>query len=74
MSFSAHILLFYIFCFTNSDLGYKLIFVGLHFRHGARAPQNIGNDFYDMLKEKWTNPDELVWNGPKNALFIRPKK
>ena len=43
----------------------KLIFVATHFRHGAREPVELDNNFLDPLKEKWTNPGELVPSGER---------
>ena len=65
MVVSTYLLLLYIFSLKGSELDDKLIFVGLHFRHGARAPQSINNSFYDILKEKWTNPGELTGIGQR---------
>ena len=47
----------------------KLIFLWTHFRHGARAPQNIDDNYLDLLGEKWTNPGELTPGGQR-MLFI----
>ena len=60
-----YLLLINILSFKASELEDKLIFLGLHFRHGARAPQSINNDYYDILKEKWTNPGELTGMGQR---------
>jgi len=65
MFFFTYLLLIYIFPFKANEIEDKLIFVGLHFRHGARAPQSINSDFYDILKEKWTNPGELTGMGQR---------
>ena len=65
MAVFIYLLLINIFSFKTSELEDKLIFVGLHFRHGARAPQSINNDYYDILKEKWTNPGELTGMGQR---------
>ena len=50
------------FSFSNDDI---LVFLYTHFRHGARAPLNINDTFYDILGEKWTNPGELTAIGQR---------
>ena len=34
----------------------RLVFLYTHFRHGARAPMAINNNFTDLVREKWDNP------------------
>ena len=48
------------FAFPADD---RLVFLYTHFRHGARAPLNINDEFIDKLGEKWTNPGELTGVG-----------
>ena len=50
------------FSYSNDD---KLVFLYTHFRHGARAPLDINDTFYDLLGEKWTNPGELTGIGQR---------
>ena len=50
------------FSFCNDDI---LVFLYTHFRHGARAPLDINDTFYDKLGEKWTNPGELTAVGQR---------
>jgi len=65
MNFIIYILLIYYVFSSYSDNGEKLIFVVTHFRHGARAPQKINDNYYDILGEKWTNPGELTAIGQR---------
>ena len=76
MSFVIYFLLIYSISSSYSEEGEKLIFVVTHFRHGARAPQNINNSYYDLLGEKWTNPGELTDMGQRMhyILGIRNRK
>jgi len=71
-----YLLLIYSIFSSYSDEGEKLIFVVTHFRHGARAPQNINDSYYDLLREKWTNPGELTGMGQRMhyILGIRNRK
>ena len=71
-----YILLIYSIFSLYSDDGEQLIFVVTHFRHGARAPQNINDNYYDLLGEKWTNPGELTGMGQRMhyILGIRNRK
>jgi len=50
------------FSFSKDDI---LVFLYTHFRHGARAPLDINDTFYDVLWEKWTNPGELTGIGQR---------
>ena len=59
------ILIIYNFCFLFSYDKDKLIFVVIHFRHGARAPQKINDSFIDLVGEKWENPGELTGVGQR---------
>ena len=76
MNFIIYILLIYSIFSSYSDEGEKLIFVVTHFRHGARAPQNIDDNYNDLLGEKWTNPGELTGMGQRMhyILGIRNRK
>ena len=61
--FFVSIILFQILYFSISDD--RLVFLYTHFRHGARAPSDINDSFYDELGEKWTNPGELTGVGQR---------
>ena len=50
------------FAFPADD---RLVFLYTHFRHGARAPLDINDEFLDKLGEKWTNPGELTGVGQR---------
>ena len=50
------------FAFPADD---RLVFLYTHFRHGARAPLDINDEFIDKLGEKWTNPGELTGVGQR---------
>ena len=65
MSIIFYILIIYLISFSILDNDDKLIFVITHFRHGARAPQSINDTYFDILKEKWTNPGELTGMGQR---------
>lgn len=66
MKLSAIILLFLnCILFAIADTDEKLIFLITHYRHGARAPNNLDDNFLDTLKEKWTNPGELTGIGER---------
>ena len=41
----------------------RLVFLYTHFRHGARAPISLDDNFTDLVKEKWNNPGELTGIG-----------
>ena len=57
------IIIFYqIFSLSISD---RLVFLYTHFRHGARAPLDIDNNFKDKLGEHWPNPGELTGIGQR---------
>ena len=43
----------------------RLVFLVTHFRHGARAPQDVDENGYDILEETWTNPGELTGIGQR---------
>ena len=51
-----------IITFSKSD---KLIFAGLHFRHGARGPIKLGRNGQDLLGVNWTSTGELTPLGQK---------
>jgi hypothetical protein len=57
------LIIFQIFYFNLSQD--RLVFLYTHFRHGARAPNNVNNTFYDMLGEFWDNPGELTGVGQR---------
>ena len=61
--FFVSIILFQILYFSISDD--RLVFLYTHFRHGARAQEDINDSFYDELGEKWTNPGELTGVGQR---------
>ena len=65
MDLALYILFIYLFAFSVADIQDKLIFAVLHFRHGARAPQAIDDQYLDVFKEKWTNPGELTGMGER---------
>ena len=48
----------------------KLVFLWTHFRHGARAPQNIDDNYLDLLGEKWTTPGELTPGGQRMHFIL----
>ena len=48
--------------FSKSD---KLIFAGIHFRHGARGPIKLGRNGQDLLGVNWTSTGELTPLGQK---------
>ena len=47
------------------SLSDRLVFLHTHFRHGARAPLGIDQNFNDKLGEHWTNPGELTGVGQR---------
>ena len=61
----AFIILIYLLYFSVSDGDDRLVFLYTHFRHGARAPMDIKDDFTDLLGEKWNNPGELTGIGQR---------
>ena len=61
----AFIILVYLLYFSTSDEDDRLVFLYTHFRHGARAPMDIKDDFTDLLGEKWNNPGELTGIGQR---------
>ena len=61
-----YIILFIFFqVFYSSYSEDRLVFLYTHFRHGARAPLDLNNTFYDKLGEKWDNPGELTGVGQR---------
>ena len=60
-----HFLILLSLSFYLSQSADRLVFLYTHFRHGARAPLAIDNNFYDKLGEKWTNPGELTGVGQR---------
>ena len=65
-----YLLNIYFISFSISDNNNKLIFVVTHFRHGARAPQSINDNYLDLLREKWTNPGELTGIGQRMHFIL----
>ena len=61
---------FQIFYNINPDPKDRLVFVYTHFRHGARAPNKLDDNFNDMLKEHWTNPGELTSVGERQHYLL----
>ena len=43
----------------------RLVFLYTHFRHGARAPMDLDDNYTDLVKEKWDNPGELTGIGQR---------
>ena len=62
------LIIFQLFYFTL--LQDRLVFLYTHFRHGARAPQRIGDNFYDMLGEFWNTPGELTGVGQRMQYIL----
>ena len=58
--------LFFAICDTDE----KLIFVMTHYRHGARAPNTLDENFRDTLGEKWTTPGELTGVGERMHFLL----
>ena len=56
------IILIILISFITCD---TLIFVSIHFRHGARAPMKVDSEYKDYIGEKWTNPGELTGIGQR---------
>ena len=51
------------FLFLNTDG--RLVFLYTHFRHGARGPKKLNDNFEDNLGEKWTSLAELTGVGER---------
>jgi hypothetical protein len=49
---TSFLILIYLFYFSIADEDDRLVFLYTHFRHGARAPMDIKNDYTDLLGEK----------------------
>ena len=62
------IIFFQLFYFTL--LQDRLVFLYTHFRHGARAPQSVGDNFYDILGEFWNIPGELTGVGQRMQYIL----
>ena len=60
-------ILFLIFSISISisEEGDRLVFLYTHFRHGARAPMAINEDYKDLMGESWDNPGELTGIGQR---------
>ena len=52
-------------CLSFSTQNDKLIFVMLHFRHGARAPTSLGETKIDKIGEYWENEGALTGVGER---------
>ena len=52
-------------CLSFSTQNDKLIFVMLHFRHGARAPTSIGETIIDKIGEYLENEGALTGVGER---------
>ena len=52
------------------SLSDRLVFLHTHFRHGARAPLGIDQNFNDKLGEHWTNPGELTGVGQRMQYLL----
>ena len=61
----SYFIFFFLTTLTSLISCEKLIFVATQFRHGAREPLELDNNYLDPLKEKWTNPGELVPTGER---------
>ena len=48
----------------------KLVFVVVHFRHGARAPQRFYKGYKDYAKEEWKIPGELTPSGERMLYLL----
>ena len=48
----------------------KLVFVMIHFRHGARAPQRFYKGYKDYVKEEWKIPGELTPSGERMLYLL----
>ena len=58
------------FCFLISSFLFlntngRLVFLYTHFRHGARGPVELNDNFEDNLGEKWTSLGELTGVGER---------
>lgn len=49
-------------CISSQD---RLVFVYTHFRHGARCPTKLDDNYKDLLKESWANIGELTGVGER---------
>ena len=61
--------IFLYFCFlitfSFSYSSGRLVFLYTHFRHGARGPKQLDENYIDRLGEKWTNLGELTGVGER---------
>ena len=57
-----------LFYFINSQD--RLVFLYTHFRHGARAPTKLNDNFTDLIKEYWDNPGELTGVGERMQYLL----
>ena len=62
------------FCFSYSEG--RLVFLYTHFRHGARGPNQLNDNYVDRLGEKWTGLGELTGVGERMlySLGLRNRK
>ena len=67
------ILIISFLCLTFSTQNDKLIFVMLHFRHGARAPTSIGETKIDKIGEYWENEGALTGVGERMHYLLGPR-
>ena len=67
-SFFILIILFRCLIFSTQDE--KLIFVMLHFRHGARAPTSIGETKIDKIGEYWESEGSLTGVGERMQYLL----
>ena len=49
-------------CISSQD---RLVFVYTHFRHGARGPTELNDNYKDLLEESWENTGELTGVGER---------
>ena len=59
------ILIISFLCLTFSTQNDKLIFVMIHFRHGARASNHLDSTKIDKIGEYWENDGELTGVGER---------
>ena len=68
MNFILILICFQIFYYISSQN--RLVFLYTHFRHGARAPTKLDDNFYDKIGEYWTNPGELTGVGERMQYLL----
>ena len=67
------------FCFLISSFLFlntngRLVFLYTHFRHGARGPVELNDNFEDNLGEKWTSLGELTGVGERMHYLLGLRK